>query len=175
MFNHMQLDVKLLFYKPMVAKLLCCAMGIILLFQFVLAMIDLFTQDTTIANSLNYGVATKPVMKQPSLQGMLQTAFFGDYVPKNINDGEVKQSMLDLKVVGIMSARQEDNSNVVIKVADGEEKTYRLGDELPGDAVIKKITPTLVLILRKGTLESLGLSKNTLNFEAPPKSLLTTH
>ena len=175
MFNHMQLDVKLLFYKPMVAKLLCCVMGAILLLQFVLAMIDLFTQNKTIANSLNHGVTAKPVMKQPNLQGMLQTAFFGDYVPKNINDGEVKQSMLDMKVVGIMFAQQEENSNAVIKVADGEEKTYRLGDELPGNAIIKKITPNLVLILRKGTLESLGLSKNNLKFEVAPKPLLTTH
>ena len=48
---------------------------------------------------------------------------------------------------------------------------FRVGDTIPGDAVIKRIMPDGVLLMREGVMESLSLPKNELIFEPPPKPM----
>lgn len=99
-------------------------------------------------------------------------ALFGDYVPVNMADETIKQSMLDVDIVGIMYSTQPDDSQVLLRAAGGEEKSYRVGDTLPGGAVIKRIGKDGIVVLHNGTLESLSLPKNELRFEEPAKPLL---
>ncbi len=101
----------------------------------------------------------------------LNTPFFGNYVPDNLNDMSVKQSMLNFKVVGILLATRKEDSQVIIHIANGRSQTYRAGDTLPGEVVIKRITAKGVLVERKGELESLSLPENELIFEVPAKPL----
>lgn len=101
----------------------------------------------------------------------LKTPFFGTYLPKNLNEFNVKQSMLNLTVVGIMYAPNDEDSLVIIQSSTGKELTYRVGDKIPGGAVIKKIMPDGVFVERDGILESLSLPKMPLIF-APNEPLL---
>ncbi len=101
----------------------------------------------------------------------LDMPFFGNYVPKNLNTTDVKQSLLNLKVVGIMLAKPEKDSQVILHTAGGRDQTFRVGDTLPGGVIIKQITPDGVFVERKGELESLSFPKNELIFEAPAKPL----
>ncbi|KTD18582.1 general secretion pathway protein C [Legionella lansingensis] len=97
---------------------------------------------------------------------------FGAYVPTNLADAEIKQSMLDVEVVGILFSNKEENSQVIIRAGGGQEKIYMIGDTLPGGAVIKRISENGVVVLHNGVLESLSLPKNELLFDAPAKPLI---
>jgi general secretion pathway protein C len=114
------------------------------------------------------------IRKQGSVHSnsaLFTTALFGDYVPINLSDADIKQSMLNLQVVGIMFSAKESDSQVIIR-AKKEEKYYVVGDTLPGGAVIKRILENAVVVLHNGVLESLSLPKNELAFSPPAKPLL---
>ena len=110
-------------------------------------------------------------VNRESLGAGINRSFFGDYVPTNLNDAGVKESMLDLTLVGIMFGTTEKASHVIIRSSGGHEQPFSVGDSLPGGAVIKRITPDGVLVMRNGTLESLSLPKDALTFEPPAKPL----
>ena len=102
----------------------------------------------------------------------LTEPFFGKYIPKAIDDASVKESVLNVKVVGILFAAREEDSHVILKVASGHEQTFGVGDTVSGGAVIKRITAQGVLFERNGALESLSLPKNELIFDAQAKPLI---
>ena len=102
----------------------------------------------------------------------LTTSFFGDYVPVRLDEAGVKQSLLNLTVVGIMYSSEEALSQVIIRTEPLHEEAFWVGDTLPGGGVIKRITRDGVLMRRQGSLERLTLPKNELRFEASPKPLI---
>lgn len=109
--------------------------------------------------------------KQESFSSILNTSLFGVYVPNDLNEDSVKKSMLDVTLVGILLADKMEESQVIIRSSSGEEKTYKLGDKIPGGASIKRIMAGGVLVERNGNLESLSLPKNDLTFEPVAKPL----
>lgn len=109
--------------------------------------------------------------KQDSFRDILNSSLFGVYVPNDLNEGSVKKSMLNVELVGILFADKIDESQVIIRSSSGEEKTYKIGDKIPGGAVIKRIMAGAVLVERDGNLESLSLPKNDLIFEPVAKPL----
>ncbi|KTD11259.1 type II secretion system protein N [Legionella jamestowniensis] len=133
---------------------------------------------------INFFQSTKQVTvttiyrKQPvqetlhSRSPIFTTPLFGDYLPANLAEADIKQSMLDAEIVGIMFDDNEEYSQVIIKVGGGPEKVYSIGDSLPGGAIIKRISPDAIVVLHNGALESLSLPKNELIFEAPAKPLI---
>lgn len=104
-----------------------------------------------------------------SFDAIFQSSLFGVYVSNNL--ASIKKSMLNVTLVGIMFATPINESQVIIRSANGEEKTYKTGDTVPGGAVIKRIMATGILVDRRGTLESLSLPKNELIFEPVAKPL----
>lgn len=109
--------------------------------------------------------------KKNSFESILHSSLFGVYVSNDLNENSVKKSMLNVTLVGILFADKKGDSQVIISSANGEEKTYKVGDTIPGDAVIKRIMASGVLVERHGTLESLSLPKNELTFEPVAKPL----
>lgn len=167
----MLVDVKIALSRPIVPGLLCFALILLIIWQ-ILAGVGWFLSLDKMASVGHEQMGkTKNKDKQDSFTVGLNTAFFGDYVPKSLNEADVKQSMLDLSVVGIMFSNSEKASHVIIRSAGGREQTFNVGDSLPGGAIIKRITPDGVLIRRNGQLESLSLPKNALTFEPPAKPL----
>ena len=83
----------------------------------------------------------------------------------------LKQSILAVDIIGIMYSTKVSHSQVLIRLNDGEERNYGVGDELPGGAIIKRIKADSVVILYQGALEVLSLPKNTLKFDEPAKPL----
>lgn len=164
-------DIKMVFLRPMVPQLLCLLLGLLLIWRVISGVYSLFSLDKAMLVSHHQLTEAKNNLQQRSnMKGKAQP-IFGDYVPKTIDDAEVKQSMLDMKVVGIMFAKNSKNSHVIIQTSSGQEQTFRIGDSLPGGAVIKGITPDGMLVMRNGSLESLSLPKARLIFEPPPEPL----
>ncbi|WP_454785174.1 type II secretion system protein N [Legionella sp. WA2024007413] len=109
------------------------------------------------------------VAKQNSFDAILHSSLFGVYVSDNLST--IKKSMLNVTLVGILFANEINDSQVIIRSADGEENTYKLGDSIPGGAVIKRIMASGILVERNGALESLSLPKIELIFEPIAKPL----
>ncbi|MFI4919442.1 MAG: type II secretion system protein N [Legionellales bacterium] len=130
----------------------------------------IFYPITTSVSSLS-DKHTETAVKQGSSQDILSASLFGIYVPNDLNDSSVKKSMLHVTLVGILLADKLDDSQVIIRSASGEEKTYKTGDSVPGGAIIKRIIPGGILVERNGILESLSFPKNNLTFEPAPKPL----
>ncbi|WP_419420970.1 type II secretion system protein N [Legionella sp. D16C41] len=98
---------------------------------------------------------------------------FGDYIPA-ISDADIKESTLDVEIVGIMfSSSNPKDSHVLARDAAGEERNFVVGDALPGGAVVKRINKNGIVVLYNGSLESLSLLKNDLLFDKPAKPLIS--
>lgn len=95
---------------------------------------------------------------------------FGVYLPDNLSN--IKQSTLDLEVVGILYSKKENDSQVIIRSANGEDAAYAEGDTLPSGVVIKRINKQGIVVLHEGRLERLNLQKKELIFAPPPKPLI---
>ena len=109
--------------------------------------------------------------KEESFANILNSSLFGEYVPENLNEDNVKKSGLNVALVGILLGDKPEDSQVILRSVDGEEKTYKVTDKIPGEAVIKRIMAGGILVERNGTLESLSLPKNDLIFEPVAKPL----
>ena len=126
----------------------------------------------------NYTQVTEITEKNPQnnskkdrSQDILKTSMFGVYVPNDLEGAQVKKSTLDVTVVGIMFSTKPEDSQVIIRTANEEEKSYKVGDSIPGGAAIKRIMANGVLVEHDGALESLGLPVDELKFEPQAKPL----
>lgn len=102
-----------------------------------------------------------------SYQHILKASLFGLY----LDEAHVKKSMLNVTLVGILFAEPVEESQVIIRLASGDEKVYKVGDDLPGEVTLKRILADGILVERLGVLESISLPKESLNFEPAPKPL----
>lgn len=152
---------------------------LIALLIFILGLILFINQLSNYWQLTHTPVINKPVSVNQVKTSELNTssplfkeALFGTYVPVNLGDADIKQSQLDVELVGIMYADKERDSQVIIRSAGGDEQFYMIGDTLPGGAIIKRITRQGIVVLHNGSLESLSLPKNELIFDAPAKPLI---
>ncbi|WBV65068.1 type II secretory system protein LspC [Legionella pneumophila] len=166
----MKFDIQFLFsanYAKWIIISLISLFGILIIFEWISLFYPLtYVRAIPVSN-------TKSItgMREENLNYIFNTSLFGVYVPADLNEDNVKQSMLNVTLVGILFADKIEESQVIIRFASGEEKTYNVGDKIPGGATIKRIMPGGVLVERDGTLESLSLPKNDLTFEPVAKPL----
>lgn len=97
--------------------------------------------------------------------------FFGEYVPHSVGDVGVERSKMNASVIGILYSSDEGASQVLIEVPGHANKVFSVGDTIPGGAVIKRIAPEGILLMRGGVMESLSLPKKELNFAPPPQPM----
>jgi general secretion pathway protein C len=135
----------------------------------------LISECSTLRFSQRSAVPTPAVevveTKKDHFEYIAKASLFGVHISENLNENLVKKTLLDLTLVGVLFVDKIDESQVIISTPNGEEKTYKIGDTLPGGAVLKRITANGVLVLREGNLESLSLPINELTFEPVPEPL----
>ena len=124
-------------------------------------------QDASLNN--NQVIAQAPAKN--SLDDLLHSALFGVYVSNDMNSDNVKKSMLNISLVGILLGNTSKNSQVIIRAANGEEKNYRVDEKIPGGASVKKIMAGGIIVEHNGSLESVSLPKTELIFEPAAKPL----
>lgn len=164
-------DLKTFLFRPIVAQVIC-------VFFIVLLCIDLISfaahgwQIGAKKSTINTPFLNERTSQQQVKDEMkLRWPLFGEYLPKQFGDMQVKRSTLDLQVVGILYSTHAEDSQVILRTASGTEQPYKVGDTLLGGATIKQILADGVLVMHNGELESLSLPKNKLIFEPPPKGL----
>lgn len=84
---------------------------------------------------------------------------FGEYIPTASENRTIPKTLLNLKLVGVLKASTKVNSQAIIQIVGGEEKVYRLNDNIPGEAKIVRIFDDSILLLRQGQIERLSLSR----------------
>jgi general secretion pathway protein C len=146
--------------------------GLIALFS----VLTLREYSTLFLSSLREAPSTlnQPAMtpaKKKSFDALLHSSLFGVYVSNDLNGTNVKKSMLHITLVGVLLGNTEENSQVIIRSANGEEKNYKVQDKIHGGALIKRIMPDGILVEHDGNLESISLPKNELFFEPVAKPL----
>jgi general secretion pathway protein C len=166
----MKFDIQLIF-SPKYAKWII--IGLIAMFSILIiySYTSLFFFKIGGSPTQNSETISVEVPKQDEARHFLKASLFGVYMPNDLNGDNVKESLLNVTIVGILYDETPENSQVIIRSSSGEEKTYVIGDKIPGGAVIKRIIPNGVLVERDGTLESLSLPKSELNFEPVAKPL----
>ena len=167
--NDVLTDVKLILFRPSVSFGISLLLLCFTLWQIGSLVVNLVSLKHVMASSAVGKVETKA--KSQWHAHSVNVSLFGDYVPKDLMGEGIKQSMLDLKVVGILFSLQEKASHVIIQWPGGGERMVKVGDALPGGTVVKRITREGVLIERSGELERLKLPKESLTFEAPEPPL----
>lgn len=157
--------------NPMTPKLIALMLLILILWQIILSILTISNDDKEKDASRVSFDQRDATMDAPELTEQTLSPFFGEYVPETLDGTNIRQSMLDLKVVGVIFSEQEANSKVIIQSANDMEMILGVGDALPGGVVIKRITSEGVLLGRDGTLERLDLPKQELNFDKPAEPL----
>lgn len=163
-------DLKAAWSKPWVPRLLC---GVLLLFtmlEIALGLLAFFSSESFGDDkSSSVAIAAEPVPLDR--KEVVDLPFFGDYMPDHLTEADVKRSALRLSVVGIIYSPQEEESHVLVQLPDKEERVFHIGDALPGGAVLKRIQPDSIFMMRNGAIESLSLPEKGLTFDAPAKPM----
>ena len=157
--------------RPLVLKFVCAGFLLLIIWEVVYGFVFFRNLNQVIQPHVNNSQNKTAIVKQDLKSSRQNYRYFGDYVPKNIDAGGVRQSQLNLIVVGVISATDEKDSLVILQKPNGDELFFHVGDELPGGGVVKRITSKGVLVARDGELERLSLPQEELNFEAPAKPL----
>ena len=166
--NVMNLDLVALLNRSLAPKLLCAFFGLLLLLSLFQLRSLVGPEPIASAPALAVAPAETNVLK------LLEIPLFGQYVTVMPPAAGMKPSTLSVELMGIMYANKPSESQVLIRLNNGEEHSYFIGDNLPGGAVIKRIKPDKTIILYQGSLEVLTLPKKSLQFEKPEKPLLTS-
>ena len=151
-------------------QFICLSLSILIVWQFAAGLFFVYGLSKQLVDDKKTVVVNSP-RSQSSIKVGLNAPFFGQYTPVISHVGDVKTSRLTYKVVGIMLASREEDSEVMIDTLSGGHLVYHVGDVLPWGTVIKRITSEGIFVERNGELESLSLPKNELIFEPPAKPL----
>jgi type II secretory pathway component PulC len=90
-----------------------------------------------------------------------------------INTSDLPITSLQLQLIGVIAAKPDNLSRIIISSAGGSGKVYKIGDAL-GAIRVNAITPSGVILENNGRLEKLPLQREMLSFQVTPKKLLNT-
>lgn len=167
---YMKFDIHYLFsakYAKWIILSLISLFSLLILYTYA----KLFIPNASPPKLSNADAGLQSKAKQESFDSLMNSSLFGVYIPKDINGNSVKKSQLNVTIVGILFGNKAERSQVILRSASGDEKNYRVGDKIPGGAVIKRILAGGILVEYNGGLESLSLPKNDLIFEPVAKPL----
>lgn len=87
---------------------------------------------------------------------------FGESLDGAAGTGSISETQLQLKLLGVLFlSKDTGNASGIIQTDDGQQKKYKLGDELPGGAVLQSVEADRVLLKRGERQESLLLKKDS--------------
>lgn len=158
----------LLQHKKTILFFISCFFSLIVIYHSVNVLIGLYSEPSIHATPSQ--TAHKPSLHKPT-KAMQAYPLFGDYVPKDSEKRNIPNTLLNLKLVGILKASNTSQSQAIIQIVGGEEKVYSVHSLLPGEAKIIKILDDYVLLSRQGKLERLTLTHPKLSSHQRPKPL----
>ena len=114
----------------------------------------------------NTGSLRAPAQRQQDQQQARQLAqwhLFGETpkaAPPPINRvTEAPDTRLNLKLLGVLASANPSGARAIISDGKGQEDAYAIGENLPGNAVLREIYADRVILEHRGRLETLRLPK----------------
>lgn len=83
----------------------------------------------------------------------------------------IPETQLNLLLRGVAASSNADAAFAIIADPAGKEDFYRVGDQLPGGAVLKEVHPQHIVLSRGDRFETLRLPQQALQMNAPPQSM----
>lgn len=81
------------------------------------------------------------------------------------------ETRLNLTLKGLIALDSQQEALAIIAQGRGDEQAYRVGDAIPGGAVLHEILPDRVILQRAGRFETLTLPKESMENHDAPASL----
>ena len=166
----MYAEFKMLSDKPVVFKVLSGLFAVFFLLELVIGLRRFFLLNLYPVVKIP-AVAVRPKVVPIPRERILNCPLFGDFVPENLSGMTIKRSLLHLKLIGVVMSADEKKSHVILEMPNKKERVFYLGDQVPGGAVIQKITADEIFVVRNGEVERLSLPEKGLSFGSLPKPL----
>jgi general secretion pathway protein C len=100
------------------------------------------------------------LLSTDNYQQISEWHLFGQAEVATPNDTEIVETQLQLKLLGtFVSSTLATAMSAVVQSDDGSQKKYKVGDTLPGGAVLEEIFTSRVLLSHNGRRESLALQR----------------
>jgi len=164
---NLNLQLNIIYEKPLIAKLICLLFLVLILFTLFSSLYDFknIFSDSMKDNQSLVTINDKSV-KELVKHG-LDVEIFGKYVPKQLGDANIRPSILNVKLIGVMFSPDKKNSQVILRLANGIERVFKIGDTIPGCAKILHISEDGIVVNRDGVMERVNLPTDKLNFDQP--------
>ena len=110
--------------------------------------------------------SNKAVDTSTDFNSILSANIFGSATsrePAEIDPLVAPETRLNLKLTGIFSSNDEEQSRALIKDDSGKQRPYAIGDDIPGNAKLYSIQTDRVLLERSGRYETLRLEQDKLS------------
>lgn len=125
--------------------------------------------------SIDTSVSTKTKIAQTSIDiaALAQQNLFGVAVAEQIIDpAKLAPTPINLKLTGIITSADSDASRCLIAEEAKPAQAYFVGDNLPGQIILRRVEATYVVLQRGELLEKLALHETKTQSPRPQKSAL---
>lgn len=140
------------------SSLLAIAIGGIIYLQIT----EIFLPPENSTSSMKGSPATKASIAAPAPQKTFNVSsykLFGDVSKKAPKQEVIPEKLpttkLRLTLTGVQAGKIEEESGALIEGPDRDTAYYKVGDQLPGNATLRRVFADRIVILRSGKLENL--------------------
>jgi general secretion pathway protein C len=99
----------------------------------------------------------------PDVNAIVEAALFGRYDAPAASEAALMaapDTPLNLTLIGLLADDREEYSRALIATQGGDERAYRIGDDVARGVVLQAIFPDRVILARGGRLETLRLERD---------------
>lgn len=158
-------DLKAMLSKHAAPRVLCAFWAGLVVAELMFGLKTYFDDELVEVpvNSKPIVVSADPIVRED----ILKMPLFGEFLPEDLAGVALKSSTLHVKLLGVIFSEDEKKSEVILELQSGEQRTYHVGDALPGGAVIQRINQDEMYVSRHGGVEYLFLPEKGINLDSP--------
>lgn len=120
-------------------------------------------------SSITASQSQVPARAQYKLKEITSAQLFGATKKVAPKVEKAPETKLKLKLFGVLASDQDEFARAMIQVASKQMKVYAIGESIEGtDAALHKVESRRVIIDRKGSLESLVMSRQKAPIKMSP-------
>lgn len=121
---------------------------------------DVFIQTTDKEQASTKVAANQPVVQKPVQQfNIASFNLFGKELKNQPKTEAIPEKLpetkLKLKLTGVHAGQLDEENGALIEGPDRSTSYYKVGDQLPGNAILNRVFPDRIIIERSGKLENL--------------------